>query len=546
VAVGIAIVGIVALATRLRPDLYPTELTLSPGRLSYPLTYWNSLALLVACGIVLCLHLTSDGREPWPIRILASALLPALAVVVYLTQSRGGMGAAGLGVALYVLLGRPRGLVLGLLAAAPVIYLTLRTAYDATALISTNPTGAAARAEGRDLAGVVVKYGLLAGGLRAAFIPLDGRLRAVSVPRPSVTVRRASLGGAFVLLVIAALAVGAPAKAKQEADGFLAGRQQTRASTDPRDRLKSLDSPARVEHWRVLLDASRDHRLRGDGAATFELAWNRDRPNPSQITEAHSLYIEALGELGIVGLALLTTALLAALVGIILSVRGRRPVAAAAGVVVLIWMVHASIDWDWELPAATVPAFLLAGTCAAHRGRGRRPTAVSVNRARLARLRVPAIVLGCVLIAIVPARTALSQARLDAAVAAYDNGDCPSATDRARASLSALGSRPDPSLLLGLCAARAGDRAAAAAAIDRAIGHDPGAWENQYALALVIGATGGDPRPALAEARRNSPLDPRLTQLTQLLRTEPRRRWPAVCRDFAPVITGFERQPIGG
>jgi hypothetical protein len=53
VALGMAVVGIIALATRLRPDLFPTEVTLSPGRLSYPLTYWNALALFAACAIVL-------------------------------------------------------------------------------------------------------------------------------------------------------------------------------------------------------------------------------------------------------------------------------------------------------------------------------------------------------------------------------------------------------------------------------------------------------------------------------------------------------------
>jgi hypothetical protein len=299
-----------------------------------------------------------------------------------------------------------------------------------------------------------------------------------------------------------------------------------------------------VEHWRVLLHASRDHRLRGDGAATFELAWNRGRPDSSQITEAHSLYVEVLGELGIVGLVFLTGALIAALVGIVLSVRGRRPVAAAIGVVVLMWMVHAGIDWDWEMPAATLPVFVLAGACAARRRRSVAPSAA--DSGRLARLRVPAVVLGCVILAIMPARTALSQARLDRAVEAYDTGDCRLASDRASAARSVLGVRPEPSVVLGLCGARAGNRGEAVAAIEKAIARDPGAWEYPYALALVIGATGGDPRPALAEARRSSPLDSRLAQLTQLLRTEPRRRWPAVCRDFAPVITGFERQPIAG
>ncbi len=27
----------------------------------------------------------------------------------------------------------------------------------------------------------------------------------------------------------------------------------------------------------------------------------------------------------------------------------------------LVWLIHASIDWDWQLPAVTLPAVVLAG-----------------------------------------------------------------------------------------------------------------------------------------------------------------------------------------
>jgi hypothetical protein len=26
-----------------------------------------------------------------------------------------------------------------------------------------------------------------------------------------------------------------------------------------------------------------------------------------------------------------------------------------------VWFLHASIDWDWEMPAVTLPALVLAG-----------------------------------------------------------------------------------------------------------------------------------------------------------------------------------------
>jgi hypothetical protein len=27
----------------------------------------------------------------------------------------------------------------------------------------------------------------------------------------------------------------------------------------------------------------------------------------------------------------------------------------------VVWALHASIDWDWEMPAVTIPALVLAG-----------------------------------------------------------------------------------------------------------------------------------------------------------------------------------------
>ena len=40
-----------------------TKLDIVNNRLSYPITYWNTLALMAALGIVLCVHLSADVAE---------------------------------------------------------------------------------------------------------------------------------------------------------------------------------------------------------------------------------------------------------------------------------------------------------------------------------------------------------------------------------------------------------------------------------------------------------------------------------------------------
>jgi O-antigen ligase len=83
------------------------------------------------------------------------------------------------------------------------------------------------------------------------------------------------------------------------------------------------------------------------------------------VTNAHSLEVETAAELGLLGL--LALALLVG--GVIAAARTAlaRNAAAAAGpsAALLAWFLHASIDWDWQLPAVSLPAIVLAGAIVA-------------------------------------------------------------------------------------------------------------------------------------------------------------------------------------
>ena len=39
------------------------------------------------------------------------------------------------------------------------------------------------------------------------------------------------------------------------------------------------------------------------------------------------------------------------------------------------WLVHAGLDWDWEMPGVTLPALMLAAVLVAHGERSPRPPA---------------------------------------------------------------------------------------------------------------------------------------------------------------------------
>ena len=108
----------------------------------------------------------------------------------------------------------------------------------------------------------------------------------------------------------------------------------------------------RAWYWHVAWQEASAFPIAGRGAGTFELAWLEEQPIPVSVVDAHSLYLETLAELGLVGLGLLALALAPPLVA---AFRGAS--AAAAGGYVA-FLFHAGLDWDWELPAVTVAGLL--------------------------------------------------------------------------------------------------------------------------------------------------------------------------------------------
>jgi O-antigen ligase len=111
---------------------------------------------------------------------------------------------------------------------------------------------------------------------------------------------------------------------------------------------------ARGDYWHVAWLATSHHPVVGDGAGTYDLAWAAfgDIARYAGALDAHNLYLEMLAELGVIGL-LLTSTLVAPVVGTLHTAR-RTPIALAALAASVTFLVHAGLDWDWEMPAVTV------------------------------------------------------------------------------------------------------------------------------------------------------------------------------------------------
>ena len=114
----------------------------------------------------------------------------------------------------------------------------------------------------------------------------------------------------------------------------------------------------RVHYWRVAWNEFEANPVLGSGAGTYVDYWWENRPNDSFARSAHSLYLQSLAELGPAGLLLVLTALGLPFLAL---ARARDVVAVAAGSAYLAFVLHAGVDWDWELPAVPVAGLVCGG-----------------------------------------------------------------------------------------------------------------------------------------------------------------------------------------
>lgn len=384
----VVIVG-TGLLSRLQPDLVgsATDAFVEAFyRLDHPLGYWNAFGALASLGTVLALGLAADARGNAILRGAAAGAAVLLVVAMYLSLSRGAWLALILGLVVLLALAPNRWMLLVTLllaGAASVAAILLLRGYPA--LVLDPKAGSGQAAQGNAFTRELVALALLAAGAQAALASL--RVSSV-LERQLRTARRFALIGGAALVVVAALAgyalegdaaEGRAAAAANDATGWLDRQWQdflnptTVPGVGP-GRLVSAKG-SRSEPYRVAIDAFEEHPLIGGGAGSFEVRYMRERRIDEKIRDAHSLPLETLAELGAVGMLLLLGFLGAVGAAARRALGGKgaiRPAeAAAVSAAFAVWLGHASVDWDWEMPALTGTAIVLTAPLF-QRGRRRR------------------------------------------------------------------------------------------------------------------------------------------------------------------------------
>ncbi len=341
---GITLTAIYGLSERLLPGVIGLTRSAAAGdRLSQPLTYWNAQGALAAVGLVLAAALVARetplargrvvhayrGRPG--VRRLAAAAAPFLGLDLYLTLSRGALGAFAAGL-LVLLAMRPR-------RATLLAVVLVTAAATIPALAAETVFGGVMHAQSASGAGAGMLILLLATSAAAAWLSRPWEPEPLDWLRPAASI---ALAAALATTVVAAAHSG------------------RNGAPEGSNRLTSTQSN-RYAYWRVALDTFADNPLKGVGSGGYRVEWLQRREFAETVRDAHSLYLETAAELGVIGLL----ALAALFGGVAACVRGE----AAAGAALATWAVHAGVDWDWEMPALTLVAVLLAGAVIARAAR---------------------------------------------------------------------------------------------------------------------------------------------------------------------------------
>lgn len=485
--VGITAIGLYSLGTRLLPDRLGTfDSSEGAYRLAGPIGYWNGLAIVLVVGMLLALGFATHAATPSR-RALAAATVPLLAAATYFTFSRGAWIALGLGLAVAIAFDlKTRVRQLGAVAAiAPTVAGSVLLCANADQLRTTGATLAQASDQGRSLLAPLLLLAAAAGGGALLGTRLASRIRVGR--RLRRLARALGVAAVVVALTFGWIAWGSPAEITRSVWHEIDAPESGTANLG--DRLFDLSSAARVDQWTVAFDEWKRHPVAGRGGGTYWQVWSEHRPSLVEVQDAHSVYLETLAELGIVGLALL---LLVGAVVVTAGIRSRHPLAAAALGAFAAWAAHAGIDWDWELAGVTVPVLLVGAAL------------VAMARTELIPSRAHLALTVCVGALLIPALVSvLGAAPLASARSALASRELADAERHARQARRFAPWASAPWEILGDVAAQRGDLPAARSAYRKAISRDPSSWTLWFALA---GVTEGRARSeALARAVELNP-----------------------------------------
>lgn len=359
VALGVSGIAGVALVSRLFPSTFGVQssacLPQVYNRLCFPLGYWNGLGIAVALAYPLLFALMTSRRSR-AVSALAVLPLPVIAAVMYFTSSRGAFVAAAVAGIAYVAITPKRWAALGaIVVAAATGAVAVATIQPRHELVNGDMTNPLAVQQGHHTA-LVIGITCVVGALVWLGLSELGR----RVPAPPRVAGQA-LAGLFVILVILAVVASHPIRRFDDFKSSSFAVCGNVNQTCIEQHLLSSSGSGRWQFWGAAIGQFKAHPAGGGGAGSWWYWWLQHETSIYSLS-AHSLYLEALGELGIVGFLLVVGAVLTALVGAVRSAFALSSAeVAAAAACAIAFFAAATYDWIWELAGITIVGMGMVG-----------------------------------------------------------------------------------------------------------------------------------------------------------------------------------------
>src|SRR5688500_14295931 len=192
---GITGAALYGLSERLVPGVVDLTDVLSAGdRLAQPLTYWNGTGAFASLGLILAAGIGGAPERAPAVRAGAATAAPVLGLALYLTFSRGGIGAAAAGLAMLLALAPTR---------AHVRAAVLVAAAAAVPAVATLALSAVAQEKSGSGQGAAMLVLLILAAAGAALLARRDPVREAVIPR----VRLLAAGALVLALAGSAVAV---------------------------------------------------------------------------------------------------------------------------------------------------------------------------------------------------------------------------------------------------------------------------------------------------------------------------------------------------
>jgi O-antigen ligase len=509
IAISLAAIAFLALTSRLLPHVLDVSQLGKGARLRYPLGYWNADGIVFGLAAALMLWISRGSLTSW-LRWAAVAALPALLLALYLTYSRGGLLALLIACGCLIALSHDRIWLLATLAIGAIGALPAVLAVQARNGLAENLPEPATIDQGVTVLLILAAGTVLAVALFAGLRRLEGRGggktgRMVALSRNPKVLKRIALVAALIAIGVA-IAVGGRAW-----DQFTSPDLQF--PNNPAAHFGQLSGAGRSEFFRVGIDAFGEAPLVGNGAGTYQFSWTELRNVPTPNLEAHSLYIQAFAELGLIG-GLLVLGMVGVLLWIGLAAwraaqGAQRELYAVLLGVILAFAVGAAIDWFWQIAAVAAVFFLAAAVLVAGRcAQLVRKRAASNGRAEQRRYGFAIAGLAVAWItALALIGPLLVDREINASKSAAADGNVANAVEHANTARSIEPWAASPYLQLGLLAQLQGDYATAVDRLGQAIDREEDNWVLYYLRGGAESEAGNTAaaRADLAEAQRLNP-----------------------------------------